>query len=187
VAWQDKHFLTASIPVARLGVHIRRLVSQGYKVGVVQQTETAALKSVGSNKNAPFTRKLTRLYTKATLIDEQDQDDEGVSDLQTFIAILHHQGDKTYLAAVDPATGEIVHDIFADDSLRTELDARLAVLSPIEVLVSSTFLEILPWLHRYAKGQQCKALRIETIDLTPKPSEPDWIEALQTNPSSYIF
>jgi len=38
------------------------------QVGVVRQTETAALKAAGSNKNAPFTRKLTQLYTQATLI-----------------------------------------------------------------------------------------------------------------------
>ena len=41
-----------------------RLVSLGHKVGVVRQIETAALKSAGDNKNAPFTRKLVNLYTK---------------------------------------------------------------------------------------------------------------------------
>lgn len=42
----------------------------GHKVGVVKQTETAALKAMGSNKSAPFSRELTALYTKSTLIGE---------------------------------------------------------------------------------------------------------------------
>lgn len=49
-----------------------RLVEKGYKVGVVAQTETAALKAAGDNKNAPFTRKLAHLYTRATYIDKED-------------------------------------------------------------------------------------------------------------------
>jgi len=42
----------------------------GYKVGVVNQTETAALKAAGDNKNAPFARELVHVYTKATLIGD---------------------------------------------------------------------------------------------------------------------
>ena len=38
-----------------------------WQVGIVQQTETAALKKAGDNRNAPFTRQLTALYTRATL------------------------------------------------------------------------------------------------------------------------
>jgi hypothetical protein len=37
------------------------------QVGVVRQMETAALKKAGDNRNAPFERKLTALYTRATL------------------------------------------------------------------------------------------------------------------------
>jgi hypothetical protein len=37
------------------------------QVGVVRQTETAALKKAGDNRGAPFTRRLTALYTRATL------------------------------------------------------------------------------------------------------------------------
>lgn len=45
-------------------------VITGYKVGVVNQIETVALKAVGSNRNAPFSRGLTHIYTKATLIGD---------------------------------------------------------------------------------------------------------------------
>ena len=40
------------------------------QVGVVKQTETAALKAAGDNKGGPFTRELSALYTKSTLIGE---------------------------------------------------------------------------------------------------------------------
>ena len=47
---------------------IYRLVAAGYKVGVVKQTETAALKAASSKRTGPFTRELTALYTRATLL-----------------------------------------------------------------------------------------------------------------------
>ena len=43
-----------------------RLLSRGHKVGIVGQTETAALKKAGQNRNAPFERELTHLYTAVT-------------------------------------------------------------------------------------------------------------------------
>ena len=36
-------------------------------MGVIRQTETAAVKAAGTNKYTPFERKLTALYTRATL------------------------------------------------------------------------------------------------------------------------
>src|SRR5271155_2149750 len=53
-------------------VHVKRLVAAGHKVGVVRQLETAALKAAGDNRNAPFVRKLTNLYTKGTYIDDAE-------------------------------------------------------------------------------------------------------------------
>ncbi|KAI5056606.1 hypothetical protein GOP47_0028424 [Adiantum capillus-veneris] len=66
-AYNDHNFITASIPTFRLHVHVRRLVEAGYKVGVVRQTETAAIKAHGGNKLGPFTRGLSALYSRATL------------------------------------------------------------------------------------------------------------------------
>lgn len=45
---------------------IKNLIAHGYKVGVIRQIETAALKKAGDNRNAPFVRKLTNVYTSAT-------------------------------------------------------------------------------------------------------------------------
>ena len=47
---------------------IYRLVAAGYKVGVVKQTETTALKAASSKRTGPFTRELTALYMRATLL-----------------------------------------------------------------------------------------------------------------------
>lgn len=87
VAYNDRNFLVASIPTERLSVHLKKLVSvqaytkmlltavnvsrllaRGYRVGVVNQVETAALKKVSDNRNAPFDRRLTHLYTAATYV-----------------------------------------------------------------------------------------------------------------------
>ncbi|CCF45319.1 DNA mismatch repair protein msh-3, partial [Colletotrichum higginsianum] len=72
-----ERFASASIPVHRLPVHAKRLVAAGHKVGVVRQIETAALKKAGDNRNAPFVRKLTNVYTKGTYIDENGELEPG--------------------------------------------------------------------------------------------------------------
>ncbi|KAF9295757.1 Mismatch repair protein msh3 [Linnemannia elongata] len=147
--FMDRNFYTASIPIHRLDVHVRRLVHAGHKVGVVKQMETAALKSAGDNKSAPFTRKLTNLYTKATFIESLDQDEEqsfvgGKAPSSQFIMCIHEQplggsgpDERVKLAmiAVQPATGDIVYDEFVDGHFRNELETRLLHLQPAELIV----------------------------------------------------
>ncbi|KAJ1978544.1 Mismatch repair protein msh3 [Dimargaris cristalligena] len=65
---------TASVPACRIQVHIRRLVWQGHKVGIVRQAETAALKAAGDHHHPPssgrlFTRTLDALYTRGTWVE----------------------------------------------------------------------------------------------------------------------
>jgi DNA mismatch repair protein MSH3 len=55
------------VPAGRIEWHLRRLVSAGHKVGVVQQTESAAIKAAGDNRSKPFERELAAVYTRATL------------------------------------------------------------------------------------------------------------------------
>ncbi|GCB67151.1 hypothetical protein scyTo_0008001, partial [Scyliorhinus torazame] len=153
----DHNFMTASIPVHRLFVHVRRLVAKGYKVGVVKQTETAALKAVGENKGNLFTRKLTALYTKSTLIGEDinpllnlDSDSVEVGDvpselpnsyLMCICEQIHKkkgykkQGVQIGLVAVQPNTGDVVFDCFRDCKSRLELESRILCLQPVEILL----------------------------------------------------
>ena len=142
-------FASASIPVHRLHVHVKRLVTAGHKVGVVRQLETAALKAVGDNRNAPFVRKLTNVYTKGTYIDDleglEDQDASSNSPPATgFLLCLTETNAKGWgndekvqlgLLAVQPATGDIIYDDFEDGFMRTEIETRLLHLGPCELIV----------------------------------------------------
>ena len=75
VAWQDRHFLVASIPTHRVAVHVKRIVAAGLKVGVVRQTETAAIKKSQKVKGSSakcFTRSVTNVYTTGTLLPGEE-------------------------------------------------------------------------------------------------------------------
>ncbi|PHH91276.1 hypothetical protein CDD83_1086 [Cordyceps sp. RAO-2017] len=139
-------FASASIPVPRLSVHAKRLVAAGHKVGVVRQVETAALKKAGDNRNAPFVRKLTNLYTKGTYIDENgelDQQTDGAPSGGYLLCITEtrSKGSGTDekvdvgILAVQPATGDIVYDDFEDGFMRSEIETRLLHISPCEFLI----------------------------------------------------
>ncbi|KAL2200056.1 muts domain V-domain-containing protein [Corynascus similis CBS 632.67] len=141
-------FASASIPVHRLNVHVKRLVAAGHKVGVVRQLETAALKKAGDNRNAPFVRKLTNVYTKGTYIDETgelDQPGEGTgAPAGGYLLCLTESPAKGLgadekvhvgIIAVQPATGDIIYDDFEDGFMRREIETRLLHISPCELLI----------------------------------------------------
>ncbi|XP_032809165.2 DNA mismatch repair protein Msh3 isoform X3 [Petromyzon marinus] len=154
---QDHNFMTASIPTHRLFIHVRRLVAKGYKVGVVKQTETTALKAAGENKSALFSRKLTALYTKSTLIgedvdpldrlgEEPEEDEDQTSSPSSYLLCLSEvpsgsstrQGGQNVtfgLVAVQPSTGELLFDCFEDGKARLELESRVLSLQPVELLI----------------------------------------------------
>jgi DNA mismatch repair protein MSH3 len=152
--WKDPseanidRFASASIPVHRLSVHVKRLVAAGHKVGVVRQLETAALKKAGDNRNAPFVRKLTNVYTKGTYIDETgelDQPAEGTGAAAGgYLLCLTESSAKgsgtdervdVGIIAVQPATGDIIYDDFEDGFMRREIETRLLHISPCELLI----------------------------------------------------
>ncbi|KAK1998647.1 muts domain V [Colletotrichum falcatum] len=140
-------FASASIPVHRLPVHAKRLVAAGHKVGVVRQIETAALKKAGDNRNAPFTRKLTNVYTKGTYIDENGEletgGDGGAPSGGYLLCITETptrgQGTdekvEVGVVAVQPTTGDIIYDTFEDGFMRSEIETRLLHISPCEFVI----------------------------------------------------
>ncbi|XP_037228598.1 DNA mismatch repair protein Msh3 isoform X3 [Falco rusticolus] len=155
---QDHNFMTASIPTHRLFVHVRRLVAKGYKVGVVKQMETAALKAAGENKSSLFSRKLTALYTKSTLIGEDVNpllkldDSVDVEEVTTevpdnYLLCVCENGEKfdrkkgdivIGIMAIQPTTGEVIFDSFRDCASRLELESRVLRLQPVEIILPST-------------------------------------------------
>ncbi|XP_063278862.1 DNA mismatch repair protein Msh3 isoform X4 [Prinia subflava] len=154
----DHNFMTASIPSHRLFVHVRRLVAKGHKVGVIKQMETAALKAAGENKSSLFSRKLTALYTKSTLIgedvnpllklDDSVDVEEVTADVpDNYLLCICENGDNlkdrkkgdivTGIMAIQPTTGEVIFDSFRDCSSRSELESRVLRLQPVEIILPS--------------------------------------------------
>ncbi|GFF73724.1 DNA mismatch repair protein msh3 [Aspergillus udagawae] len=144
-------FASASIPVHRLHVHVKRLVTAGYKVGVVRQLETAALKAAGDNRNAPFSRKLTNLYTKGTYVDDVEGLDGatpaasgGASPATGYMLCITETNAKGWgndekvhvgIVAVQPNTGDIIYDDFEDGFMRSEVETRLLHIAPCELVI----------------------------------------------------
>jgi DNA mismatch repair protein MSH3 len=147
-AQYDK-FASASFPVHRLQVHVKRLVQANHKVGVVRQIETAALKAAGDNRNTPFVRKLTNLYTKGTYVDDiEGLDSAGAApngnQSTGYLLCLTESNAKGWgtdekvhvgLVAVQPATGDIIYDDFEDGFMRSDIETRLLHIAPAEFLI----------------------------------------------------
>lgn len=71
-AHQDHNFMVASVPTHRAFVHCQRLLTAGYKVAIVRQTETAAIRK--SNKarassSSTFERSVVGVFTEGKHID----------------------------------------------------------------------------------------------------------------------
>ena len=148
----DHNFLTASVPTFRLNFHLRRLVSEGFKVGVVKQQETAAIKAHGLNRFGPFSRQLSALYTKSTIEAAEDTGgiDEGSSGSNSnylfcvvercFLIKKGRDAEESFdvrigVVAVEISTGDVIHGEFNDNVMRSGLEAVLLSLSPVELIL----------------------------------------------------
>ncbi|XP_068616934.1 DNA mismatch repair protein Msh3 [Brachionichthys hirsutus] len=173
----DHNFMTCSIPTHRLFVHVRRLVSHGHKVGVVKQTETSAIKASGTNRNALFTRQLTALYTKSTLVgedvnpvcrteaaEERARGDVVSDPSDCFLLCISENWDRLKkqltvgLLAVQPSTGDVLVDCFPDGPSRSELEGRVLKINPVEILISSDLSE---QTHRLLQSIACASTQAD--------------------------
>ncbi|WVQ64881.1 uncharacterized protein L199_003050 [Kwoniella botswanensis] len=189
VAFPSRNFYVASIPIHRLHIHVKKLISLGYKVGVISQTETAALKKAGDNRNAPFTRELTHLFTAATyveepslpssstLLDDPIMPGSAPPPTNALVAIVEQgMGGMSYdervkiaIVSVVPGTGEVVWDEFDDSQVRSELETRLTHLQPAELLLPKDRMSKATGkvLHHYAGGTSTgsgNTIRTEMIE-----------------------
>jgi DNA mismatch repair protein MSH3 len=176
-------FASASFPIARLHVHVKRLVNAGHKVGVVKQLETAALKAVGDNRNAPFVRKLTNVYTKGTYVD----DTEGLefplaapangAPATGYLLCLTESNvrggdndEKVHvgIVAVQPATGSIIYDEFEDGFMRSEIETRLLHIAPCEYLIVGELSNATNKLIKHLSGSKSNVFgdqaRVERVE-----------------------
>ncbi|WPH03587.1 DNA mismatch repair protein MSH3 [Acrodontium crateriforme] len=177
-------FASASIPVHRLHVHVKRLVSAGHKVGVVRQLETAALKAAGDNRNKAFERGLTNLYTKGTYIDDQEVLDpstntnaSGPSSTGHLLCITESRprgwgsDEKVQIGfvAVQPSTGDIVYDDFEDGWMRSELETRLLHIAPCEFLIVGDASKATEKLVQHLSGTKMNVFGDKArVERTPK-------------------
>ncbi|XP_024028652.1 DNA mismatch repair protein MSH3 isoform X2 [Morus notabilis] len=138
----DHSFLTASVPTFRLSVHVRRLVGAGYKVGVVKQTETAAIKAHGPNRVGPFCRGLSALYTRATLEAAEDvggREEGWGGDSSYLVCVVEKNVSdcdvRVGIVGVEISAGDVVFGEFGDGFLRSGVESVVFSLSPAELLL----------------------------------------------------
>jgi DNA mismatch repair protein MSH3 len=176
-------FASASIPVHRLPVHAKRLVAAGHKIGVVRQIETAALKKAGDNRNTPFIRKLTNVYTKGTYIDDIDGLDQptdapsGGAPATGYLLCITEAKAKGWgtdekvdvgILAVQPATGDIIYDTFEDGFMRSEIETRLLHIAPCEFLIVGELTKASEKLVQHLSGSTTNVfgdkIRLERVE-----------------------
>lgn len=176
-------FASASVPVHRLHIHVKRLVNAGHKVGVVRQLETAALKAAGDNRNAPFVRKLTNLYTKGTYIDDIEglegptSAPSGGTPATGYLVCITENNTKGWgtdekvhvgIVAVQPATGDVVYDDFEDGFMRSEIETRLLHIAPCEILIVGDLSRATDKLVQHLSGSRMNVfgdkVRVERVD-----------------------
>ena len=176
-------FASASVPVHRLHVHVKRLIGAGHKVGVVRQLETAALKAAGDNRNTPFVRKLTNLYTKGTYIDDVQGLEApvgapaGGAPATGYLACITENNAKGWgtdekvqfgLVAVQPATGDVIHDDFEDGFMRSELETRILHVAPCEILIVGDLSKATEKLVHHLSGSKTNVfgdkVRVERVE-----------------------
>eukprot|EP00644_Phytophthora_capsici_P010819 jgi/Phyca11/542438/estExt2_Genewise1Plus.C_PHYCAscaffold_90349 len=93
-AQQHKNFLEASVPVHRTMIHARRLVHAGFKVGVVKQVDSVAMRAatkVPGVQRKPIDRCVAEIYTRATIPEPEgsgDDSDEEEPTRPRFIACI---------------------------------------------------------------------------------------------------
>ena len=176
-------FASASIPVHRLHVHVKRLVAAGHKVGVVRQLETAALKAAGDNRNAPFVRKLTNLYTKGTYVDDVEglegpaEGSNGGAPATGYLLCITENNAKGWgtdekvqvgIIAVQPATGDVIYDDFEDGFMRSEIETRLLHIAPCEFLIVGQLSKATEKLVQHLSGSKTNVfgdkVRVERVE-----------------------
>ncbi|THH32975.1 hypothetical protein EUX98_g1202 [Antrodiella citrinella] len=150
VAFQNRNFLTASIPVHRRDVHLKKLLAQGHKVGLVEQTETAALKKAGDTRNELFARKLTRLYTAATYVDQLGSvDDTDLSTVPPLMCIVEEllggmgadERVSISMIAISASTGDVTWDQFEETKISKSTQKMLTYFASHSTAEHRTRLE----------------------------------------------
>ena len=176
------------VPEQAFDKHTARLIDLGYKVGRVEQTETANAAEKRKNSTGSSSsiceRSLVRILTKATVTEDgllrdhraryvlaitEGEQDIGFteSDQSTSIedASVHESGTKTMgCCYVDVASGCINISQFDDDFRLSRTERLLTFLRPQELIVdlsvaSSRLKNIVKWSSRSNEAELCDLSR----------------------------
>eukprot|EP00727_Mastigamoeba_balamuthi_P013702 m51a1_g8955 putative dna mismatch repair protein msh3 (1513) ;mRNA; r:1032663-1038614 len=169
-AYTDHHYLAAMVPATRVMFHVRRLVRAGHRVGLVKQTEVAAVKALSDSRSKPFARSLAALYTPATLLSADDGAGDDAEGADANYMLCLDEGPRAgagdaarwAMAAVDVATGDVVYErAAADDAMRSALENALGVLCPSEIVARAQPSERTAALLRRLER---RGVRVEYLD-----------------------
>ncbi|AAS52089.1 ADR168Cp [Eremothecium gossypii ATCC 10895] len=139
---KHKKFAYCTIPDTRLEVHLQRLMHHNLKVGVVEQTETSAVKKNSGTSSSVFSREVTNIFTRATYgINETfgTKDRRVLGDSASVWGLVcKRQPSYTryFLVSVNLNSGEVIFDDFKEERFLTEaLETRIKYTNPSEVVV----------------------------------------------------
>lgn len=142
------------------------------------------MKKAGDNRNTPFVRKLTNLYTKGTYIDEngdlEQQQPQAASPSGGYLLCITESNIKGAgtdekveigVLAVQPATGDIIYDTFEDAFMRNEIETRLLHISPCEFLIVGELSKASEKIIQHLSGSSTNVFgdraRVERVEKKP--------------------
>lgn len=135
-------------PEKNYHTHAERLARKGFRVVVIEQTETPEmlaernklLGQQGKKKARVVNREKVAVLTKGTLVDSTMV--ESVTDASYILSVVEalqvtEQGESPQigLCAVDVATATILVGQLSDDTARSKLQSVLSILRPVELIV----------------------------------------------------
>ncbi|ODV82335.1 uncharacterized protein CANTADRAFT_44171 [Suhomyces tanzawaensis NRRL Y-17324] len=178
---KDDQFSYCSFPDFKLHINLKRLLTHGHKIGVIKQMESSVVKSVEkSSRSDLMKRELTAVYTRGTYMGDEDigeslgDEESGGYIICVNVSASGESPSKSLkvpfcVLAIQPATGEIIHDSFEDVYPFNELNTRLLYLNPSEVIIINNQEQLI--------GQLTKLIRLinpEVLTLIkPVPDYPE--------------
>ena len=121
------------IPFHAAATYIGRLLKAGKKIGICEQI------SSGDGKNKLFERKVIRVITPGTVLDDNMLE----ANQANFLVCVHLKGEDWSMACVDVSTGEFWATQQTQDPHLTNLAAALASVNPSEIMADKNTLQII--------------------------------------------
>ena len=117
------------VPVHAMDNYLARLIRQGFKVAICEQSEDPETFKKKGGKG-PLPRAVVRLVTPGTL----NEDGLLAPDLNNYLAVIGQSGGQIALAWADMSTGSF----YVQHAQKEALEAQIARLQPAELIWSSS-------------------------------------------------